>query len=70
MQLRLGDNQLKVKDGGPHMEIIHTENAQFETAYVQDRISSVERAYFSEQGLGNQYLPVTPIVDSKLYWSL
>jgi hypothetical protein len=69
-ELRLGDQQIVVKNGGIHMGIPLTLDGVFEANCVQDRIDSAHRAYYSIQGLGNKYSPVTPLVASKLYWAI
>ena len=70
LKLKLGDKEIVTKDGGSHMGVPLTNVAKFESEYIQDRIDSAQRSFFSVQGLGNTYTPVTPIVASKLYWNI
>jgi hypothetical protein len=70
LDLKLGDNLISVKDGSVHMGVPLSSDKQYESAYIQDRINSAKRAFYAVQGLGNQHVPVTPVVASKLYWAV
>ena len=70
LDIKLGGDVIKVKNGGWHMGVPLTDSAQYEAQCIQEKIDSGKRAYFSIQGLGNKYLPVPPVVSAKLYWSV
>jgi hypothetical protein len=70
LELKLGCNVISVKDGSGHMGVSLSSHRRYESAYIQDRIDSGHRAFYSVQGLGNQRIPVTPVVASKLYWAI
>jgi hypothetical protein len=68
--LKLGDRDIATKNVGSHMGVPLTDAAKYESEYIQDRIDTAQRTFFYVQGLGNKYIPVTPVVSSKLYWTI
>ena len=69
-ELNIGGKVIHVKDTCKHMGIPLSVSSPAQTKRIEDRIDKGEKAYFAVQGLGNRRLPVTPVVSSKLYWSV
>ena len=68
--LYLGDKEISVKDGSFHMGIPLSDSPTVMTKLIQGRVDKGQKAFFSVQGLGNTRLPVTPVILSKLYWTV
>ena len=69
-QLFIGSKEIVVKDGSYHMGIPVTDSGIVMSRLIEERIDKGQKAYFAVQGLGNKRLPVTPVVASKIYWSV
>ncbi len=69
-QLQIGNEKITASHGGIHMGVPLTSKRDFEEKEIQNRISRAECAFYAVQGLGNEFVPVTPVVASKVYWSV
>ena len=67
--LRLGGSAIEVLQGDVHMGVLLSHDREMEIAFTKQRIGKAMRAFFAAQGLGSSYVPVSPTVLTRLYWT-
>lgn len=66
----LGHAEIGIKTSDEHMGIYIGHSTEGERKFLDKRIQKAKSAFFMSQSLGTKRVPVTPVVMTKLYWSV
>ena len=66
----LGNTEISVQSHDEHMGIHIGHSTEGERQFVDKRIHKAKAAFFMSQSLGTRKIPMTPVVMTKLYWSI